>query len=105
MDFYTDEQRAFQQTIRDFVEKEINPHVDEWEKERIFPAHKIFKRCGELGMLGIPYDPKYGGAGLDYSWTAACIEALGASCTCNGIPMAIMVQTDMCTMEFVFWHR
>jgi citronellyl-CoA dehydrogenase len=97
MDFYTEEQRAFQKTVRDFVEKEINPHVDEWEKARIFPAHHIFKRCGELGMLGITYDPKYGGSGLDYSWTAACVEALGGSSTCAGVPMAIMVQMDMCT--------
>jgi len=97
MDFYTDEQRAFQKTVRDFVEKEINPHVDEWERARIFPAHEIFRRCGELGLLGITYDPKYGGSGLDYSWTAACVEALGGSCACAGVPMAIMVQMDMCT--------
>jgi citronellyl-CoA dehydrogenase len=97
MDYFTEEQHAFQRTIRDFVEHEINPHVEEWERARIFPAHQIFKRCGELGLLGITYDPRYGGAGLDYWWTAAYAEALGAACTCNGIPMAIMVQTDMCT--------
>ncbi|MBI1813556.1 MAG: acyl-CoA dehydrogenase family protein [Deltaproteobacteria bacterium] len=97
MEYYSQEQRAFQKTIRDFFENEVNPHVDEWEKARIFPAHRIFKRCGELGMLGINYDEKYGGAGLDYWWTAAYCEATGYSCQCNGIPMAIMVQTDMCT--------
>ena len=97
MNYYTEEQQAFQQTIRDFFEREVNPHVDEWEKARIFPAHQVFKRCGELGMLGVSYDEKYGGAGLDYSWTAAYVEAMSESCLCNGIPMAIMVQTDMCT--------
>src|SRR6266446_3739694 len=97
MDYFTEEQKAFQQTIRDFVEREINPHVDAWEKARIFPAHQIFKRCGELGMLGITYDEKYGGSGLDYSWNAAYLEAVSEACVCNGIPMAIMVQTDMCT--------
>lgn len=97
MEFYSEEQKAFQQSIRDFVEKEINPHIDEWERARIFPAHRIFKRCGELGMLGVSYDARYGGAGLDYSWTAAYVEALAERCACNGIPMAIMVQTDMCT--------
>ena len=97
MNYYTEEQQAFQQTIRDFFEREINPHVDEWEKARIFPAHRVFKRCGELGMLGVSYDERYGGAGLDYSWTAAYVEAMSESCLCNGIPMAIMVQTDMCT--------
>ncbi|GIW41387.1 MAG: acyl-CoA dehydrogenase [Candidatus Binatia bacterium] len=97
MDYYTEEQKAFQRTIREFFEKEVNPHVDEWERARTFPAHEIFRRCGELGMLGISYDPKYGGSGLDYWWTAAYCEAMASSCLCNGIPMAIMVQTDMCT--------
>jgi citronellyl-CoA dehydrogenase len=97
MNYFTQDQQAFQQTIRDFFEKEVNPHIDEWEKARIFPAHQVFKRAGELGMLGVGYDEKYGGAGLDYWWTAAYCEAMSGSCLCNGIPMAIMVQTDMCT--------
>jgi citronellyl-CoA dehydrogenase len=53
MEYFTPEQKAFQQTIRDFFEAEVNPHIDDWERERIFPAHKVFKRAGELGMLGI----------------------------------------------------
>ncbi|MDX2171074.1 MAG: acyl-CoA dehydrogenase family protein [Deltaproteobacteria bacterium] len=97
MEYFTAEQQAFQQTIRDFFEHEVNPHIDTWERERIFPAHQVFKRAGELGMLGITYDPKFGGAGLDYWWTAAYTEAMSEACPCNGIPMAIMVQTDMCT--------
>lgn len=97
MNYYSEEQQAFQQTIRDFFEREVNPHVDEWEKARTFPAHQIFKRCGELGILGVSYDARYGGAGLDYWWTAAYVEAMSGTCLCNGIPMAIMVQTDMCT--------
>ena len=97
MDYYSSEQKAFQQTIRDFFEREVNPHIDQWEKDRIFPAHQVFKRAGELGMLGITYDTAYGGGGLDYWWTAAYCEAMSEACPCNGIPMAIMVQTDMCT--------
>jgi citronellyl-CoA dehydrogenase len=97
MEFFSEEQKSFQKTIRDFFEREVNPHIDEWEKARIFPAHQVMKRCGEIGMLGVSYDAKYGGAGLDYSWTAAYVEAMSDACLCNGIPMAIMVQTDMCT--------
>ncbi len=97
MEYFSAEQRAFQQTIRDFFAAEVNPYVDEWERQRIFPAHQVFKRAGELGMLGITYDPHYGGSGLDYWWTAAYCEAMSAACPCNGVPMAIMVQTDMCT--------
>ena len=97
LNYFTQEQQAFQKTVRDFFEKEINPNLDEWEAAEIFPAHDVFKRCGELGMLGITYDEKYGGSGLDYWWTAAFSEAMAESCRCSGIPMAIMVQTDMCT--------
>ena len=97
MDYFSAEQKAFQKTIRDFFDNEVNPHIDEWEKARIFPAHQVFKRAGELGMLGITYDAKYGGSGLDYWWTAAYCEAMSEACPCNGIPMALMVQTDMCT--------
>ena len=97
LDYYTEEHKAFQKTVRDFFEKEVNPHIDEWEEKEIFPAHDIFKRCGELGILGVTYDEKYGGSGLDYWWTAAYSEAMAQSCNCSGIPMAIMVQTDMCT--------
>ena len=97
MDYFSPEQKAFQHTIHDFFTSEVNPHIDEWEKARIFPAHQVFKRAGELGMLGITYDPAYGGAGLDYWWTAAYTEAMSEVCPCNGIPMALMVQTDMCT--------
>ena len=97
MDYFTPEQHTFMKTVRDFFEKEVNPDVEEWENQGIFPAHQVFKRCGELGLFGITYDPKYGGSGLDYWWTAAYAEAMGGSCNCSGIPMAIMVQSDMCT--------
>ena len=79
-----------------FVDNEINPYVDEWEKNEIFPAHEIFKKLGNQGFLGITKPEKYGGSGLDYSYGAVLNEAL-ASIKCGGVPMAIGVQTDMST--------
>ena len=79
-----------------FVDTEINPYVDEWEKNEIFPAHEIFKKLGNQGFLGITKPEKYGGSGLDYSYGAVLNEAL-ASIKCGGVPMAIGVQTDMST--------
>ena len=78
------------------VDNEINPYVDEWEKNEIFPAHEIFKKLGNQGFLGITKPEKYGGSGLDYSYGAVLNEAL-ASIKCGGVPMAIGVQTDMST--------
>jgi len=79
-----------------FVDTEINPYVDEWEKNEIFPAHEVFKKLGNQGYLGITKPEKYGGSGLDYSYGAVLNEAL-AGIKCGGVPMAIGVQTDMST--------
>ena len=92
----TEEHRQLGQTVARFVETEINPYVDEWEKAEQFPAHEVFGKLGELGLLGIKYDPECGGLGLDFSYSMVMAEELGTA-ACGGVPMAIGVQTDMCT--------
>ncbi len=74
---YTHEHLEIQKTLKRFIDEEINPHVDEWEAAEIFPAHQVFKRLGELGLLGLTKPEEYGGAGLDYSYAMAMAEALG----------------------------
>jgi len=96
MDIYTDSHREIQRTMRKIVEIDINPYVDQWEKDRIFPAHQVFKKLGNAGLLGIQKPEKYGGMGLDYTYNVAAVEAMG-DINCAGIPMAIGVQTDMAT--------
>lgn len=93
---FTHEHREIQKTLQRFIEQEINPHVDEWEEAEMFPAHEVFKKLGDLGMLGLTKPEAFGGAGLDYSYGLAMAEALG-HIHCGGVPMAIGVQTDMCT--------
>jgi citronellyl-CoA dehydrogenase len=92
----TDQHRQLDATMTRFVREEINPHIDEWEKAECFPSHALFKKLGRLGLLGVKYPEAYGGLGLDFSYAAVMAEALGAA-RCGGIPMAIGVQTDMCT--------
>jgi citronellyl-CoA dehydrogenase len=92
----TQEHRALQDTVLRFVREEINPYVAEWEKAEEFPSHQLFKKLGDLGLLGLKYPEEFGGAGLDFSYSAVMAEALG-ECACGGVPMAIGVQTDMCT--------
>jgi citronellyl-CoA dehydrogenase len=94
--FYTHEHLELQKTLKRFIDNEINPHVDEWEAAEIFPAHELFKKLGDLGLLGLTKPEAYGGAGLDYSYSMAMAETLGYI-DCGGVPMAIGVQTDMCT--------
>jgi citronellyl-CoA dehydrogenase len=93
---YTHEHLEIQNTLKRFIDAEINPHVDEWEEAEIFPAHELFKKLGNLGLLGLTKPEPYGGSGLDYSYAVAMAETLG-HIDCGGIPMAIGVQTDMCT--------
>jgi len=92
----TEEHQLFRQTVRDVVEKEIDAHADEWEEAGDFPAHTLFRRFGELGLLGLEYDPAYGGGGADHTYTMILGEELGRAASL-GVSMAITVQTDMAT--------
>ena len=93
---YGPEHLQLQDALRKFIDAEINPHVDEWEKAEIFPAHELFRKMGKLGFLGVNKPVANGGMGLDYSYSAAFAEAL-SHIRCGAIPMAIGVQTDMAT--------
>ena len=94
--YFTDEHESFRQMVRRFVEAEINPHVDEWEAAGTFPAHDLFKKMGNLGLLGLTYPEKYGGGGVDYWYELILLEELGRA-DCAGVPMGIAVHTDMAT--------
>jgi citronellyl-CoA dehydrogenase len=93
---FTPEHRQLEDTVVKFVRNEINPFVAEWEKAEQFPSHEVFKKLGDLGLLGLKYPEEFGGAGLDFSYSMVMAEALG-ECNCGGVPMAIGVQTDMAT--------
>ncbi|NYT63049.1 acyl-CoA dehydrogenase family protein [Alcaligenaceae bacterium] len=93
---WTHEHLEIQRSLKRYIEDQINPFVDEWEEAGIFPAHQVFKGLGKLGLLGLTKPEEYGGAGLDYSYAVAMAETL-SHIPCGGIPMAIGVQTDMCT--------
>jgi citronellyl-CoA dehydrogenase len=95
MDF-TPQHDELRRSLQKFIAAEINPHVDQWEKDGIFPAHELFKKMGNLGLLGLTKPEKWGGAGLDYSYSVVMAEELGYI-NCGGVPMAIGVQTDMAT--------
>ncbi len=94
--YFSKDHELVRKAVRDFVNKEINPFVDEWEEKGMTPLHDLFKKMGDLGFLGIRYDTKYGGEGLDYWYETVVLEEL-ARIDCGGIPMAIAVQSNMAT--------
>ena len=93
---FTQEHDGIRGTMQQFIKNEINPHVDQWERDGIYPAHQVFKKMGDLGLLGLCKPVEYGGAGLDYSYGMVMAEELGAI-NAGGVGMSIGVQTDMAT--------
>jgi citronellyl-CoA dehydrogenase len=93
---FTAEHEAFRASVRDFVEHEVQPHVDEWEAAGMFPAHELFGKLAKLGALGLEYDPEYGGGGADHLFTVVLCEELGRI-DAGGPPMGIGVQIMMAT--------
>lgn len=92
----TPEHEMFRQSLRRFVEREINPHIDKWEADKIYPGRELFPKLGELGALGPSYPVEYGGGGGDYAFNYLMAEELGQA-GALGVPMGIMVHTDMAT--------
>jgi len=70
----TQEHEELRRSLRKLIETEINPHVEEWEEQQIFPAHEVFKKLGQAGFLGITKPVEYGGQGLDYSFGVAMAD-------------------------------
>jgi citronellyl-CoA dehydrogenase len=93
---FTDDHRDFRRLVRDYVTQEINPHVEAWEAAGEMPLHALFKQMGDLGFLGLEYDPEYGGQGADHLFTVVLAEELGRA-DHGSIGMAVGVQADMAT--------
>ena len=99
---FTEEHEQFRKAVRQVVDNDINPHVDEWEAAGIFPAKQVFSKLAEIGALGLEYDPQFGGQGADHSYTLVLAEELGRI-DCAGVPMAIAVQAGMATPSLAMY--
>lgn len=93
--YFTEEHDLLRKTIRQFIEKEVSPFLNEWEESGEFPK-EIMKRMGELGFLGLRYPKEVGGQGWDYFAGIVFAEELTRT-GFGGFPMAVAVQTDMAT--------
>lgn len=93
---FSEEHEAFRRSVRGVLNREVEPHIDEWEATGAFPGHQLWKTLGSAGLLGLEYDPAYGGQGADHSYTVIFGEELGRV-GCGGIPMAVTAHTDMAT--------
>ena len=95
MDFsLTDEQRQLQRTVRDFAQSEITPHVMEWDEASRFPS-ELIPKLAELGLLGVIFPEKYGGAGLGYIEYALAIEELAR--VDGSVALIVAAHNSLCT--------
>ncbi|MGB9338287.1 MAG: acyl-CoA dehydrogenase family protein [Polyangiales bacterium] len=92
---FKEEHQIFRQQVRSFVENELVPNVDQWEKDKLFP-NSVFKRAGELGITGAHYPEDVGGGGGDFWMSVVKAEEL-ARCGSAGVTMGLLVQADMAT--------
>jgi citronellyl-CoA dehydrogenase len=73
---FSEDHEKFRSELADFIETEINPFIDEWEKSKT-PLHELFPKLGKKGYLGVRYAKEYGGLGLDYWYDTVFLEELG----------------------------
>ena len=90
----TESQEMIAQMVRDFSEKEIRPHIMKWDEDQIFPVD-LFKKMGQLGLLGVLVPQEYGGAGLSYTEYVTAIEELSKVDGSIGLSMA--AHNSLCT--------
>lgn len=93
--YFNEDHVLFRQSVRDFVDRDVKPHIVEWEKQEQIPR-AVWKRMGELGFLGINYSEQYGGSAADFFYTVAFVEEL-ARCGAAGLPAAVSVHQYMAT--------
>jgi glutaryl-CoA dehydrogenase (non-decarboxylating) len=107
--FLSEEHELLRKTVRDFAEKEVAPHIREWDRsgaaaegpetrEHIRP---LLKRMGELGLLGICVPAKYGGAGMDYLALAIVCEELER--VDSALRVVLSVHTGLNTLSLLQW--
>ncbi len=101
MDFeFNEEQKMFREAFRGFVQKEISPLVEEYEKKEKFPK-QILKKMADLGYLGVDYPEEYGGAGMGMMGGSICVEEIARVCV--GISSAIIIDTENSIMS-IYHH-
>jgi alkylation response protein AidB-like acyl-CoA dehydrogenase len=89
MDFeFTEEQKAVRDTVAAFAAREIAPHASDWDKSHTFPV-EIFRKLGEIGIMGMTVSERYGGAALDSISTVLAIEELSRADAGVGVSVSV----------------
>jgi alkylation response protein AidB-like acyl-CoA dehydrogenase len=90
----SENQLMIAQMVRDFVEKEVRPHVMTWDESQEFPR-EVFRKMGELGLMGVLVPQEYGGSGLGYYEYISVIEEVAK--VCGSIGLSVAAHNSLCT--------
>jgi len=91
---YNETQAMIAQSIRDFAEQHIRPHIMEWDEAQIFPVD-LFKKLGEMGYMGVLVPEEYGGSGLGYHEYITIVEEI--SKVDSSIGLSVAAHNSLCT--------
>ncbi len=94
-----DNQVMIKQMVRDFAEKEIRPNVMKWDESQEFPV-PVFKKLGELGLMGVLVPTEYGGSGLSYFEYITVISEI--SQVCGSIGLSVAAHNSLCTGHILY---
>jgi len=95
MDFnYNENQKLISEMIRSFSSKEIVPNIKEWDDNQIFPVH-VFKKFGELGLMGVLVPQEFGGSGFGYAEYVTAIEELAK--VDPSVALSMAAHNSLCT--------
>jgi len=90
----TETQQSVKAMVRDFAEKNIRPHIMEWDEAQHFPVG-LFKQLGELGLMGVLVPEEYGGSGLGYQEYVDVIVEVAR--VCGSIGLSLAAHNSLCT--------
>ena len=91
---YNDNQKMIAESIREFGEKHMRPFIMEWDEAQIFPV-ELFKKLGEMGLMGVLVPQEYGGAGLGYFEYVTVIDEISQIDPSIGLSLA--AHNSLCT--------
>lgn len=95
----SENQLMITQMVRDFAEKEIRPNFMEWDETQEFPVH-VFKKLGELGLMGVLVPQEYGGSGLSYFEYITIISEIAK--VCGSIGLSVAAHNSLCTGHILY---
>ena len=90
----SENEMMIKQMVKDFAEKEIRPNIMKWDESQEFPV-ELFKKAGELGLMGILVPTEYGGAGMGYNEYIMVIREIAK--VCGSIGLSVAAHNSLCT--------